>query len=86
MARPCYVVFDDAPLDRELDWTADQIAEALRAPLAVIGVRVIRHSGARSNSPMSDFQARGRSRVQFRATLRKVETIVNGIGSMKPWN
>ena len=79
MVRPRYVVFDDAPLDRGLDWSADQIADALRAPLAVIGVRVIRQPGARSNSPKAGFQARGCSRVQFRTTLKKVETIVSWV-------
>jgi len=79
MLRARYVVFDDAPQDRGHGWTADQIADALRAPLAAIGVRVVRQRGARSNSPMAGFQSPGCSRSQYRAKLNTVDEIVGGI-------
>ena len=79
MEQPRYVVFDDAPESRKIPWTADQIAEALRVPLAVIGVRVVRKQGARSNSPSAGFQGRGSTRRQFQVTLQKVEGIVNDV-------
>jgi hypothetical protein len=79
MLCPRYIVFDNAPEDRGHGWTADQIADALRAPLAAIGVRVIRQHGARSNSPMAGFQAHGCSRSQYRAKRDAVDKVVGGI-------
>ena len=74
-----YVVFDDAPKGRRDDWTADQIAEALRVPLSVIGVQVVRQHGARSNSSFAGFQARGCSRSQYRNKLNTVAEVVDGV-------
>ncbi len=79
MERARYVVFDDAPESRSTRWTADQMADALRLPLAGIGVRVIRKQGAGSNSPFAGFQNRGSKRRQFQVTLRKVDGIVDHI-------
>jgi hypothetical protein len=72
-------VFDDAPQVRRVSWSADQIADALRAPLALIGVRVVRQHGDRSNSPMAGFQARGSSRSRFKAMLNQVENVVDNV-------
>jgi len=77
MAHPRYVVFDDAPERPGSDWTADQIAEALRAPLATIGVRVVRQPGSKSDSLTAGFQSHGSSRRQFQVTLKKVDDIVS---------
>jgi hypothetical protein len=74
---PRYIVFDDALQDRTLGWTADQFAEALRSPLAAIGVRVVRQRGAAATS--AGFQARGLPRSQYNAKLNTVGHIVNGI-------
>ncbi len=79
MAHPRYVVFDDACSQPGIHWTSDQIADALRAPLATIGVRVVRQPGARSNSLSAGFQGRGSSRRQFLLTLKKVDDIVDGV-------
>ena len=79
MIYPRYIVFDDAPQDRGLGRTADQFADALRSPLAAIGVRVVRQHGARSNSPMAGFQARGWSRSQYNAKLNTVDHVVTGV-------
>jgi hypothetical protein len=79
MLHARYIVFDDAPQGRGHGWTADQIANALRAPLAAIGVRVVGQHGARSNSSMAGFQARGCSRSQYRAKLNTVDELVGGI-------
>jgi hypothetical protein len=79
MVHPRYVVFDDAPEKPGIDWTADQIADALRAPLWTIGVRVVRQPGAKSSSLSAGFQGRGSSRRQFQMTLKKVDDIVDGI-------
>lgn len=79
MFDPRYVVSDDAPRSLGLDCTADQFADALRAPLAAIGVRVVRQHGARSNPCRAAFQAQGCSRSQYRAKLNTVEGVVNGV-------
>ena len=79
MTLPRYVVFDDAPQDSELSWTADQFADALRSPLAAIGVRVIRQHGAGSTSPRAGFQSRGWSRRQYNTKLDIVDRVVNGV-------
>ncbi|MET0278372.1 MAG: hypothetical protein ABW198_08575 [Pseudorhodoplanes sp.] len=84
MTYPRYVVFDDAPENPGKGWTADQIAEALRAPLAAIGVRVVRQSGAKSNSPSAGLQAHGTSRQRFLLTLNKVDGIVNDVFGKVP--
>jgi hypothetical protein len=79
MIGPRYIVFDDAPQDRSLGRTADQFADALRSPLAAIGVRVVRQHGAASTSPTAGFQARGWSRGQYNAKLHMVDHVVNSV-------
>jgi hypothetical protein len=74
-----FIVFDDAPQEPGHCWTADQFADALRAPLAAIGVRVVRQNGARSNSFMAGLQAHGCSRSQYRAKLNMVDVVVDGV-------
>jgi hypothetical protein len=78
MIYPRYIVFDDAPQDR-LSCTADQFADALRSPLAAVGVRVVRKHGAGSASPHAGFQVRGWSRKQYNAKLNTVAQIVEGV-------
>ena len=79
MSHPRYVVFDNAPAMPGIDWNADQIADALRAPLATIGVRVVRQPRAISNLRTAGFQGRGSSRRTFKITLNKVDDIVNDL-------
>jgi hypothetical protein len=79
MTCPRYIVFDDAPQDRRLAWTADQFADALRSPLAAIGVRVVRQHGAGSTSPRAGFQAHGWSRSQYNTKLNIVDHVVNSV-------
>src|SRR5258708_37145391 len=79
MTPPRSVVFDDAPKDRGLSWTADQFADALRTPLAAIGVRVVRQHGAGATSPRAGFQSRGWSRSQYNTKLNVVDRVVNGV-------
>jgi hypothetical protein len=71
MICPRFIVFDDAPQHRRFGWTADQFADALRSPLAAIGVRVVRQYGARSNSPMAGFHTNTK--------LNTVDHVVNGV-------
>jgi hypothetical protein len=77
MFSPRYIVFDDTPQDSDL--TPDQFAAALRAPLAAVGVRVVRQRRARPERPIADFQARGCSRRQYEAKLSAVYDIVSEI-------
>ncbi len=79
MTYPRYVVFDDAPADPRLGWTVDQFADALRSPLAAIGVRVVRQHGAGSTSRRAGFQAHGWSRGQYKTTLNAVDSVVNDV-------
>jgi hypothetical protein len=79
MTSQRYVVFDDAPQDHSFGWTADHFADALRAPLAAIGVRVIRQHGDRAASARAGFQAHGWSRGRYAAKLNRVGDVVNGI-------
>jgi hypothetical protein len=79
MIYPRYIVFDDAPQDRRLGCTADQFADALRSPLAAVGVRVVRKHGAESASPHAGLQVRGWSRKQYNAQLNTVTQIVDGV-------
>ena len=71
-----------------VNFNADQLADALRAPLAAIGVRVVRQHGARSNSSIAGFQARGWPRRKYQDKLKAVDAIVGkylgrtgGVGS-----
>ena len=79
MIYPRYIIFDDAPQDRRLGCTADQFADALRSPLAAVGVRVVRQHGAGSASPRAGLQVRGWSRGQYNAKLNTVTQIVGGV-------
>jgi hypothetical protein len=79
-----YVVFDDAPQGATVNFNADQLADALRAPLAAIGVRVVRQRGARSSSPIAGFQARGWPRRRYRSKLDAVDAIVGKYTSAGP--
>jgi hypothetical protein len=79
MICPRYIVFDDAPQNRRLGCSADQFADALRSPLAAVGVRVVRQYGADSASPRAGFQIRGWSRGQYNAKLNTVAHIVDGV-------
>jgi hypothetical protein len=79
MIRPRYIVFDDAPHERRLGCTADQFADALRSPLALVGVRVVRRSGAGSALPGAGFQIRGWSRSQYDAKRETVAHVVGGV-------
>ena len=79
MGLPRYIVRDDALLDRSLGLTADQFAEALRSPLAAIGVRVVRQPGVAANGRTAGFQARGCSRNLYVAQRSKVDDVVNNL-------
>jgi hypothetical protein len=81
MDGPRYLVLDDTPHMRGLDCTADELADALRAPLAAIGVRVVRQRGAKTKLPFSEFQARGLSRKQYEAKATRVAQIVDELAS-----
>jgi hypothetical protein len=76
---PRYIVFDDAPRLKGLGCTADEPAAALRAPLAVVGVRVIRQRGVTSKALFSEFQARGISRRQYDTKAIQVARIVDEV-------
>jgi hypothetical protein len=76
---PRYLVLDDAPQIRGLSCTADELAATLRAPLAAVGVRVVRQRGATSKSLFSEFQARGMSRRQYDAKTIQVAQIVDEV-------
>ena len=76
-----YIVLDTAPQAKGLGCTADELADALRAPLAAIGVRVVRQRGAITNSSLSEFQARGLSRRQYEAKAIQVTQIVDEVSA-----
>lgn len=77
MNRPRYIVFDDTPKSMSLTLTADQFAEALRAPLAGIGVSVVRRRKARADSQQFGLCAKGLKRSLYFAKTQAVEQIVN---------
>ena len=77
--RPRYLVLDDAPQIRGLSCTADELADALRAPLAVVAVRVVRQRSVTSKALFSEFQARGMSRKQYDTTAIQVARIVDEV-------
>jgi hypothetical protein len=79
-----YIVFDDAPQGSRVGCNADQLAGALRAPLAAIGVRVVRQHGARSNSSIASFQAHGWPRRQYQDKLDEVDAIVSKYAPPEP--
>ena len=74
-----YIVLDDTLGIVPPGLTADQFAEALRLPLAAIGVRVVRQHGRGAHSQAGGFQARGCARTVYQAKLSKVEHIVNRV-------
>jgi hypothetical protein len=74
-----YLVLDDTPQIRGLSCSADELADALRDPLAAIGVRVVRQRGATTKSPFCEFQARGISRRQYKAKAAQVAQIVDEV-------
>jgi hypothetical protein len=78
-ASPRYIVFDDAPQIKDLGCTADELAAALRVPLAVVGVRVVRQRGVTSKALFSEFQARGMSRKQYDTKAIQVARIVDEV-------
>jgi hypothetical protein len=85
MIGPRYVVLDNTPQISRLDCTADELADALRAPLAMVGVRVVRQRSTGTKSPLSRFQARGLPRRQYDAkaiqVARVVDQVINGLPS-----
>jgi hypothetical protein len=84
MNYPRYIVLDDAPHGTTLGLTADQFAEALRPPLAAIGVRVVRQHGLTSERRAAGFQARGCPRNLYFAKLDKVERVVTSVMTRSP--
>lgn len=78
---PIYVVLDNTPHAIGLGCTADELADALRVPLASVGVRVVRRRKAKTKSPISQFQARGVSRRQYEAKAIKVAQIVDDVSA-----
>ena len=76
-----YIVLDGTAQARGLRCTADELADALRAPLAAVGVRVVRRRGAMTNSPFSEFQGRGLSRRQYEAKAIQVAQIVGEVSA-----
>jgi hypothetical protein len=79
MNCPRYIVFDDAPHVSTSGMSADQFAEALRSPLGVIGVRVVRQQGVASGAHPAGFQSRGCRRAHYFAKLNMVELVVNNV-------
>jgi len=76
-----YLVLDGTPRGRGLGCPADELADALRAPLATVGVRVVRRRGAVIKSPFSGFQARGLSRRQYADKANQVARIVDEVSA-----
>jgi hypothetical protein len=74
-----FVVFDDALQGNERGWMPDNFAAALRAPLAAIGVRVVRQRGSGDNSSRSGFQAHGVSANVHKAKSEKVQRLVESV-------
>jgi hypothetical protein len=74
-----FVVFDDASSKNELGWTADELAAALRGPLAAIGVRVVRQHRSEGHSKRSGFQARGISARVYKDKFEKVRSVLESV-------
>jgi hypothetical protein len=74
-----FVVFDDAPSENQRGWTADELAAGLRAPLAAIGVRVVRQQRSEGNSKRSGFQAHGISAKAYKAKSEKVRSVLESL-------
>jgi hypothetical protein len=71
-----YVVFNNAPQRQMVAFNANELADALRAPLAAIGVRVVRQPRTCANSFIAGFQARGWPRKKYQDKLKAVDAIV----------
>jgi hypothetical protein len=84
MNRLRYIVYDDVPQGSNAGRNADQLAVALRAPLAAIGVRVVRQHGVRSNLPKAAFQAHGLPLRQYQDKLNEVEAVVSKYAPKEP--
>ncbi len=78
---PRYIVLDGTAQARGLGCTADELADALRAPLAAVDVRVVRRRGGITGSPFSQFQARGSSRRQYEVKAIQVAQIVDEVSA-----
>ncbi len=74
-----YVVFDDALPEHAPGWMADDLAAALRAPLAAIGVCVVRQHRSEDGSHKSGFQAHGISAKAYKVKSQKVRSILEGV-------
>ncbi len=74
-----FVVFDDALSENERGWMADDLAAALRAPLAAIGVRVVRQHRSEDNSHRSGFQAHGISARAYKVKSQKVRSVLESV-------
>lgn len=74
-----FVVFDDFVSENGRGWMADDLAAALRAPLAAIGVRVVRQHRSDGNSHRSGFQAHGISAREYKAKSQKVRSVLDDI-------
>lgn len=80
-----YLVLDDAIEGNAFGWTPDTFADALRGPLAAIGVRVVRQQGAGSASGKGGLQGHERlSSTAFRAKADKVARIVEATMRFRP--
>jgi hypothetical protein len=74
-----FIVFDDAPKRNDQRGTADNFAAALRAPLATIGVKVVRRRGLGGTA----FQARGIPARVHNTKSEKVKRIVETVLSLQ---
>ena len=78
-----FIVFDDALKRNDQRWTADNFATALRAPMAAIGVSVVRRHGLGGTSQKNGFQAHGISARAHNAKSEKVRHIVESVLSLQ---
>lgn len=78
-----FIVFDDALPGNDRGWTADSFAAALRAPLAAIGVRVVRRHGSEGDFNRSGFQAHGLSATVHKAKSEKVRHVAENVLSFR---
>jgi hypothetical protein len=74
-----FVVFDDALSQNKRGWIADDLAAALRAPLAAIGVCVVRQHRSEGNPHRSGFQAHGISAKAYKAKSQKVRGVLESV-------
>ena len=80
-----YLVLDDAVQGNAFGWTADTFADALRAPLAAIGVRVIRQLGSGSGSGKGGLQGGEHlSPNAHKAKIEKVARMVEATMTFRP--